>query len=67
MTENQAQVNQNIDSKASDKELNFRALEAKYKRELEQERNARLEAERLAQEIHNSNLQRKGNNKIQSQ
>ena len=51
MTENQAQVNQNIDSKASDKELNFRALEAKYKRELEQERNARLEAERLAQEI----------------
>lgn len=43
--ENQAQVAQ-----PSDKELNFRALEAKYQRQLEQERAARLEAERIAQE-----------------
>lgn len=41
------QVNEN---KPSDKELNFRNLEAKYQRQLEQERAARLEAERLAQE-----------------
>lgn len=34
----------------SDKELNFRALEAKYERQLAQERQARQEAERLAQE-----------------
>lgn len=34
----------------SDKELNFRTLEAKYRRELEQERNARIQAERMAEE-----------------
>lgn len=39
-----------VEQKVSDKELNFRALEAKYQRQLEQERQARLEAERLAQE-----------------
>lgn len=33
-----------------DKEKNFRALEAKYQRQLSQEREARLEAERIAQE-----------------
>jgi hypothetical protein len=38
-------------NKISDKELNFRALENKYKRLLEEERNARLEAEKRAQEI----------------
>jgi hypothetical protein len=38
------------EAKPNDKELNFRALEAKYQRQLEQERAARLEAERLAQE-----------------
>src|SRR5262245_7437729 len=43
--------NQQQEQKPSDKELNFRALEAKYKRELEQERAARLEAERLAQDV----------------
>lgn len=42
--ENQEQIKQN------DKELNFRALEAKYQRQLEQERQARLEAEKIAQE-----------------
>lgn len=44
--ENQEQV-----AKPSDKELNFRALEAKYQRQVEQERQARLEAERKAQEL----------------
>lgn len=34
----------------SDKELNFRALESKYQKELEKERSARLEAEKVAQE-----------------
>jgi len=43
--ENQAQV-----AAPSDKELNFRNLEAKFQRELQQERAARLEAERVAQE-----------------
>jgi hypothetical protein len=43
--ENQAQV-----ATPSDKELNFRNLEAKFQRELQQERAARLEAERVAQE-----------------
>jgi len=44
--ENQEQV-----VKASDKELNFRALEAKYQRQVEQERNARLEAEKKNEEL----------------
>lgn len=42
--------NQVVDQKPSDKELNFRRLEEKYQRELEKERHARLEAERLVQE-----------------
>ncbi len=48
----QVQTNQteSQDQKLKDKELNFRQLEAKYQRQLEQERNARLEAERIAQE-----------------
>lgn len=46
--ENQAVQTQ--ETKPSDKELNFRALEAKYQRELEKERAARLEAERIAQQ-----------------
>lgn len=53
MTENQI-VNQapvQNDTKQNDKELNFRALEAKYRRELEQERAAREQAERKAQEL----------------
>jgi hypothetical protein len=44
--ENQAQV-----AAPSDKELNFRALEAKYQRQVEQERAARLEAEKVAHEL----------------
>lgn len=46
----QAQVNQTQENKPSDKELNFRILEAKYQKQLEQERQARLEAEKKAQE-----------------
>lgn len=38
------------ENKVSDKELNFRALEAKYQRQLEQERNGRLAAEKQVQE-----------------
>ena len=38
------------DAQRNDKELNFRALEQKYQRQLEQERAGRLEAERIAQE-----------------
>jgi len=38
------------DTKADDKERNFRLQEAKYKREIEQERALRIEAERQAQE-----------------
>lgn len=48
--QNQAQV-QTQETKPSDKELNFRALEAKFQRQLEQERNARLEAEKKAAEL----------------
>ncbi len=36
----------------NDKEINFRALEARYQRQLEQERAARIEAERKAQEAY---------------
>jgi hypothetical protein len=36
--------------KTNDKELNFRHLEAKYQRELEKERSARMELERRAEE-----------------
>jgi hypothetical protein len=46
----EVQTNPVQESKPNDKELNFRALEAKYQRELQQERSARLEAEKLAQE-----------------
>ncbi len=44
------QENQVEQQKVNDKELNFRALEQKYQRQVEQERNARLEAERKLQE-----------------
>lgn len=42
--------NQVETQKNNDKEINFRNLEAKYQRQLEQERAGRLEAERLNQE-----------------
>src|SRR6185437_5199048 len=46
-------VNQTTENKPSDKELNFRMLEAKFEKQLAQERAARLEAERIAQEAQN--------------
>jgi hypothetical protein len=51
MTE-QVQNNQaqSQEAKQNEKEVNFRALEAKYQRQIEQERAGRLEAERIAQE-----------------
>jgi hypothetical protein len=42
------QENISQETKPSDKELNFRAQEAKYERLLQQERTARLEAEKVA-------------------
>jgi len=56
MTEAQVPNPQN-DQKIVDKELNFRALEAKHKRELEQERQARIEAEKRVQEIQSKQQQ----------
>lgn len=44
------QQNQTQEQKPNDKELNFRALESRYQKQLEQERSARIEAERIAQE-----------------
>lgn len=37
--------------KLSDKEINFRAFQAKFEREIEQEKRARLEAEKKVQEL----------------
>ena len=45
----ETQTSQENDARPNDKELNFRALEAKFN----QERTARLEAERLLQERNN--------------
>ncbi len=41
----------NTEQKGNDKEYNFRALEAKYERQLAQERSARLEAEKAIQSL----------------
>jgi len=50
MTSPVEQVPEVSENKQNDKEFNFRQLEAKYQRQLEQERTARLEAEKVAQE-----------------
>jgi hypothetical protein len=44
------QENTTASAAPSDKELNFRALEAKYQRQLEQERASRLDAEKRVQD-----------------
>lgn len=49
----QIENTQENQSQANSKEMNFRALEAKYRRELEEERRAREEAERKYQESQN--------------
>lgn len=46
----QSQAQAPAESKPNDKELNFRMLEAKYEKQLAQERAARLEAERRVEE-----------------
>jgi len=46
----QSTNSQVVEQKQNDKEHNFRALEAKYQKELQLERSARIEAERMAQE-----------------
>jgi len=48
--ENQAPA-QVTEQKPSDKELNYRKLEARYQAQLEQERQGRLDAEKKAQEL----------------
>ncbi len=50
-------TNQVPDQAQVNKELNFRALEQKYQRQVEQERAARMEAERLLQESHRTRHQ----------
>jgi hypothetical protein len=50
-------VNQNQDNKPSDKELNFGQLKARYENQLQQERAARMDAERIAQERSKTALQ----------
>lgn len=42
---------QQQENKPNDKELNFRALETRYQKQLEQERLARIEAEKRAEEL----------------
>ena len=52
MTENQASNQaQNVENKANEKEINFRTLEAKHRREIDEERQARKELERKLQEV----------------
>jgi len=52
MTENQVPNQQQVsENKTNDKELNFRAMEAKHRREIEQERQARIELEKRLQDI----------------
>lgn len=46
---------QNQELKVSDKELNFRQLESKFQKQLDQERQARMEAERKMQEFSKKN------------
>jgi len=50
----QGQVQTTEALKPSDKELNFRALEQRYERQLQAEREARIEAERKVQETQHS-------------
>lgn len=49
-SENQENIQKNNENKSNDKEYNFRALEARYEKQLAAERSAREQAEKLAQE-----------------
>jgi len=55
MAENEVQNNA-PETKQNDKEYNFRALEAKYQRELQQAQQRASEAERVAQELSKRNV-----------
>lgn len=55
----EAQTSQAQDQKISDKELNFRNLEAKYQKELAAERQARFEAEKERQRLEQEMLAKK--------
>lgn len=59
MTETQS-VNQQTqqENKQNDKDYNFRALEAKHRKEIEQERQARFDLERRLQEVEASKIKR---------
>lgn len=50
MTENQNPVQQQVEQKPSDKELNFRAMEAKHRREMQEMQSRLEEVEKRAQE-----------------
>jgi hypothetical protein len=53
----QVQVEQSkTEQKSNDKEFNFRQLEAKYRAELERERNARIELENRVQKLSQQNI-----------
>jgi actin-related protein len=56
MTEEVKDVQTKTQEKPSDKELNFRMLEAKYEKQLAEERTARIEAERIVEDRKKSTL-----------
>lgn len=51
------QENQAQDQKNNDKEMNFRKLEQKYQAQMQEERNARLQAEKRMQELEQRQMQ----------
>ena len=51
------QENQVQDQKNNDKELNFRKLEQRYQAQMQEERNARLQAEKRTQELEQKQIQ----------
>ena len=52
MTENQMSNQAQVpETKTNDKEINFRAMEAKHRREIEQERQARMDLEKRLQDV----------------
>ncbi len=57
MTANTQDSQPNVSEQQNNKELNFRMLEAKYEKQLAQERAARLEAERIVQERSRSQVE----------
>lgn len=56
MSENQVANQQVSETKTNDKELNFRAMEAKHRREIENERQARIDLEKRLQDIESKKI-----------